>query len=345
MNKRFIRYYLPAIILAIILSISFFRSTEIRAGQTDDLFPFKEYGDLRPRKPRCKSPSRYQKLFLDKQGLIEYCMMPYGSKPREGSIVPSKAVFVQISEYQGEKLSVSELQMSVFPVLKHYEEITINDSKILAASDRSRYHWLSFTKYITVTRSRTEIPNDILADLTTMHPSDVDFTIDEIDPRNIIEIQIERSHEIIKDAEPMRILPARITPGLSRSEAYIGMVAQCVAETMVRCWSGMCETEDGDTYADCPITLISEDISRKLAWKKFREETMSLPIIEKNVNWTSVPAGGANCRFRHIGDKKSFDDPRWLVLDELKMSPKELASPLLPVADELPDGIMPEMFE
>jgi len=245
---------------------------------------------------------------------------------------------ITISEFADSRYAKNALLLNLGNRRKLIKYITTNDKTIPQIVSP---YWISGNKFTKTYFYKVPDTASIINDYLSLHPPTISIQDSDFNSQEIIKIQVERSHDIIKDAEPMRLVPMRV---VNRPEAYIGMVAQCVAEYQVRCWTGMYEGE----YVDCPITLMVEDFSRNSAWKKFREDSMARPIIEKNVNYDSS-AGGTNCRFQH-GEIKPGDDTRvkedlrWLILDELKMSPKELA-PLLLVADKLPGGIMPEMFE
>ena len=321
-----------------IIMISYFIANQLLGNDSNGLFIIKKYGALEPYgSPKEKSPSRYQRLFLDDQGLVKESMMGY-TLPK-GDI--SSHTTISIFKYTNSEYAQNRLLLFVGNNKANLNYTTINEEPVLKIGKDGNPFWISGNIFIKTNFYQVDDPMPILDDYLSLYPPTKKIQESDFDFQKIFKVQIERSHEIIKDAEPMRILPAR---AVNRPEAYIGMVAQCMAESMIRCWSGMCEIKDKDKYTDCPITLMTEDISRNKAYKNFREKTMSLPIVEENVNWDSMPAGGVNCRFQHTEGESSFDDPRWLVLDNLKMSPKELA-PLLLMADKLPDGIMPEMFE
>ena len=334
-----------AIFVFVLIAFSVFHSRAIGESVQDKYFTQKNYGVLKRSRVRSEEPSKYQKLFLlESQGINSKYSIRYKSKPQGKRITSDHTISVTIDEFTNTAYAENDFLIYFHDRRDMVKPIQSNSVLEFIKYDGG-FSWVSNEKKIIIMFNNVDPDKkqEILEDYLLLHAPTLQVTEDVFSYEKIGHVQVERSHEIIKGAEPMRILPAR---AVNRPEAYIGMVAQCSAEYQIRCWTGMYE---GD-HVDCPITLMAEDISRNMAWKEFKKESMSRSIIEDHINWASVPAGGVqNCSFQHGElnpgeDNRKKEDIRWLVLDELKMSPKEL-EPLLLVADKLPDGIMPEMFE
>jgi len=345
-TKKYIRFKLC---LLVVFGLILIFAGSSPGNQSEELFPLRKYGNLEPDKtyPKDEFTSKYQNLFFERHDLIKESRMLYSSLPPAGMSIEDETVIVFIYSYDSIICAENKLRIQLYAIKELLNDVTFNGYTVIFKPVKDvwekydRYYWVSGEKLINIYSHSTETPDELIADLLELHPPTIRVDASRLDPQDLIKFEIESSHEMIKDAEPMRTFPSRV---VNRPDAYIGMVAQCISEFMIRCWSGMCSEEENEKYVDCPITLMDEDISRYIAWKGFRGKTMSQPIVEENVNWTSIPEGGIDCRFRHkvkSGEDSNIEiGPRALVLDALNMSPKEL-KPLLLKKEGLPDGIIP----
>jgi len=326
--------------IAIFIIASFLLDINKSIGaESKDLFIDKKYGELEPCKgcPIDEKPLKYEKLLLPKQGMLLYSRMIYDNKD-EIDTFPQHRISVSVYEFTEEKCSKNKLLLSLIKQQEHLEFINIQSNSVVTM--RGIYYWISNNRYIKLRpNASTEVPEKMLMDYLSLHPSTVDIQKSDFDVQEIISVQVERSHDIIDKADKMRLLPAR---AISRPGAYVGMVAQCAAEFNVRCWTGMYEGEN----VDCPITLMVNDIDRNKEWEKFRKESMDKDIVEEKVNWAGPMVGA--CDFLHVTSEdgplgRKNHDLRWLMLDELKMNVVEL-TPLI-VTKQLPRAFIPEVFE
>ena len=331
-NDKLIKI-ISIITLCIIGSLLFLQFQQASGAEAKGTFIIKDYGELKPHNgyPIEEIPTKYEKLLLRSHGLLKKEVMYYSNAPYG---VGNSSISIRVFNFANNAHAINGLLMELYRRKKYIKYITINGKPVLQIGSLK---WVSGDKYLSISVNNVVDPQPTYNDYISLHPPTVNIQESDFNTQKIFKILVERSHEIIKDADKMRLLPAR---AISRPEAYIGMVAQCIAESNIRCWTGAYERE----WVGCPVTLMKEDISRKKEWKKFKEQSASRPIVEENINWT-VPHEG-KCQFRS-GEIKPGDDTRtkydvrWLMLDELNMSAAELKH----LPEKPPDEFLPTMFE
>jgi hypothetical protein len=334
MKKKKLKTFIFIVNALILFGLYLTNASDVWGEESENLFLIKKYGELEPYEayPTERTPSRYEKLFLENQGLVKESRMFY-SLP--GGAIQSSAS-VAIYEFTDPVYAKNELLIQLYYRKASIDYVTINGMQVVQIVSP---YWVSGNKYISTYVFNVDDPQPIYKDYLSLHPPTVNIQESDFDTREIVKVQVMRIHELNKEADKMRLLPAR---KVNKAEAYIGMVVQCGVEYSIRCYTGMYEGE----YVSCPITMIKEDISRKMKWKKFREESISRPIVEENVNWGNLGSVEPKCRFQ-AGEIKPGDDTRikldvrWMMWEELNMSAADLEQ----LTEKPPDGIFPTMFE